>query len=310
MDLRSEDIIKNVIEYRYLNDKLNVINIAYGIDDNYARCMATSIASFCINNKNKNFCFYIVASDLLNKTKIKLEILSKNYNIDIIIYEINKEFFSDMPITHEISLATYFRILLPNIVLNIDKLYYIDADIICLKDANVLFNINLEDNIIAAVPDSRKMNNKRNKALNLKRHIYFNAGVLIIDIKKWNDNKISNKILTVINKYRNIIEYEDQDALNIVLSKKVRYISKNFNCINLKDIDAKEIVLLHFANHPKPWTEDWPLNIIYNNFSKNLYKKLENQTPWADTSLKKNNSYKNKIKWRVKNILFKLGYLK
>lgn len=306
----SRDIVKNVIEYRYLHDNVNIINISYGIDDNYARCMAVSIASFCINNKNKNFCFYIVASDLLNETKIKLEVLAKNYNIDIIIYEINKEFFYDMPITHEISLATYFRILLPDIVVDIDKLYYIDADIVCLKDAEDFFNITLDDNIIAAVSDGKKMNNKRNKALNLKQHIYFNAGVLIINIKKWNDNKISDKVLTIINKYRNIIKYEDQDALNIVLSKKIKYISKKFNCLNLGDINNKEIILLHFASHPKPWNEDWPLNFMYNNFTKDLYKQLENKTPWMNSPLEKNNSYKNKIKWRVKNILFKLGCIK
>ena len=89
----NEKIVKNVIEYRCLHDTLNIINIAYGIDDNYARCMATSIASFCINNKDKNFCFYIVASDLSDKTKIKLKVLAKDYNINIIIYEINKDFF-------------------------------------------------------------------------------------------------------------------------------------------------------------------------------------------------------------------------
>ena len=306
----NKNIVENIIEYRYLCSELNVINIAYGIDDNYARCMATSIASFCINNKNKNFCFYIVASDLSDKTKTKLKVLAKDYNINIIIYEINKDFFRDMPIIHEISLATYFRILLPNLVLDVDKLYYIDADIICLKDADVLFNISLEDNIIAAVPDSGRMNNKRNKALNLKQHIYFNAGVLIIDIKKWNNNKISDKILTVINKYKNIIKYEDQDALNIVLSKKVKYISKIFNCITLSDVDNKEIILLHFANHPKPWSKDWPLNIIYNEFSKNLYRQLENETPWANSPLENKSSYKNKMKWRLKNILFKWGYIK
>lgn len=299
----NKNIVENIIEYRYLCSELNVINIAYGIDDNYARCMATSIASFCINNKNKNFCFYIVASDLSDKTKTKLKILAKDYNISIIIYEINKDFFRNMPIIHEISLATYFRILLPDLVLDIDRLYYIDADIICLKDADSLFNINLEDNIIAAVADSEKMNNKRNKALNLKQHIYFNAGVLIIDIKKWNDNKISDRILTIINKYRNIIKYEDQDALNIVLSKKVKYISKKFNCINLKDINVEEIVLLHFANHPKPWNKFWFLNIINNEFTKNLYSKYEELTPWKNCPLENRASLKNIIKWIIKYLL-------
>lgn len=299
----NERIVKNIIEYRYLHDTLNIINIAYGIDDNYARCMATSIASFCMNNNNKNFCFYIIATNLSNETKKNLNVLAKNLNIDVVIYEIDNKFFKDMPTVHVVSLAAYFRILLPIIVYNVDILFYIDADIICLKDASEFFDIKLKENIIAAIPDNEKMNRKRNDSLKLKNHVYFNSGVLIIDVKKWNKNKISNRIVTVINKYKDIIKYEDQDALNMVLSKKVRYISKKFNCINLKDIDVREIVLLHFANHPKPWNRFWFLNVINNEFTKNLYSKYEEMTPWKNCPLENKANLKNMIKWIIKYLL-------
>lgn len=299
----NERIVKNIIEYRYLHDTLNIINIAYGIDDNYARCMATSIASFCMNNNNKNFCFYIIATNLSNETKKNLNVLAKNLNIDVVIYEIDNKFFKDMPTVHVVSLAAYFRILLPIIVYNVDVLFYIDADIICLKDASEFFDIKLKENIIAAIPDNEKMNRKRNDSLKLKNHVYFNSGVLIIDVKKWNKNKISNRIVTVINKYKDVIKYEDQDALNMVLSKKVRYISKKFNCINLKDIDVREIVLLHFANHPKPWNRFWSLNVINNEFTKNLYSKYEEITPWKNCPLENKANLKNMIKWIIKYLL-------
>lgn len=299
----NERIVKNIIEYRYLHDTLNIINIAYGIDDNYARCMATSIASFCMNNNNKNFCFYIIATNLSNETKKNLNVLAKNLNIDVVIYEIDNKFFKDMPTVHVVSLAAYFRILLPIIVYNVDILFYIDADIICLKDASEFFDIKLKENIIAAIPDNEKMNRKRNDSLKLKNHVYFNSGVLIIDVKKWNKNKISNRIVTVINKYKDVIKYEDQDALNMVLSKKVRYISKKFNCINLKDIDVREIVLLHFANHPKPWNRFWFLNVINNEFTKNLYSKYEEMTPWKNCPLGNKANLKNMIKWIIKYLL-------
>lgn len=299
----NERIVKNIIEYRYLHDTLNIINIAYGIDDNYARCMATSIASFCMNNNNKNFCFYIIATNLSNETKKNLNVLAKNLNIDVVIYEIDNKFFKDMPTVHVVSLAVYFRILLPIIVYNVDVLFYIDADIICLKDASEFFDIKLKENIIAAIPDNEKMNRKRNDSLKLKNHVYFNSGVLIIDVKKWNKNKISNRIVTVINKYKDVIKYEDQDALNMVLSKKVRYISKKFNCINLKDIDVREIVLLHFANHPKPWNRFWFLNVINNEFTKNLYSKYEEITPWKNCPLENKANLKNMIKWIIKYLL-------
>ena len=299
----NERIVKNIIEYRYLHDTLNIINIAYGIDDNYARCMATSIASFCMNNNNKNFCFYIIATNLSNETKKNLNVLAKNLNIDVVIYEIDNKFFKDMPTVHVVSLAAYFRILLPIIVYNVDVLFYIDADIICLKDASEFFDIKLKENIIAAIPDNEKMNRKRNDSLKLNNHVYFNSGVLIIDVKKWNKNKISNRIVTVINKYKDVIKYEDQDALNMVLSKKVRYISKKFNCINLKDIDVREIVLLHFANHPKPWNRFWSLNVINNEFTKNLYSKYEEITPWKNCPLENKANLKNMIKWIIKYLL-------
>ena len=208
-----------------------------------------------------------------------------------------------MPTVHVVSLAAYFRILLPIIVYNVDILFYIDADIICLKDASEFFDIKLKENIIAAIPDNEKMNRKRNDSLKLKNHVYFNSGVLIIDVKKWNKNKISNRIVTVINKYKDVIKYEDQDALNMVLSKKVKYISKKFNCINLKDIDVREIVLLHFANHPKPWNRFWFLNVINNEFTKNLYSKYEEMTPWKNCPLENKVNLKNMIKWIIKYLL-------
>lgn len=89
------------------------------------------------------------------------------------------------------------------------------------KRCKWVFDIKLKENIIAAIPDNEKMNRKRNDSLKLKNHVYFNSGVLIIDVKKWNKNKISNRIVTVINKYKDVIKYEDQDALNMVLSKKL-----------------------------------------------------------------------------------------
>ena len=46
--------IKNTISYIHHNDN-NSIHIGYGIDDNYARCTGTSIASFCINNHTQLF---------------------------------------------------------------------------------------------------------------------------------------------------------------------------------------------------------------------------------------------------------------
>lgn len=74
--------IKNTISYIHHNDN-NSIHIGYGIDDNYARCAGTSIASFCINNPTKSLVFHIITSGLAPNNLEKYSILSKKYSINI-----------------------------------------------------------------------------------------------------------------------------------------------------------------------------------------------------------------------------------
>lgn len=73
--------IKNTISYIHHNDN-NSIHIGYGIDDNYARCAGTSIASFCINNPTKSLVFHIITSGLAPNNLEKYSILSKKYSIN------------------------------------------------------------------------------------------------------------------------------------------------------------------------------------------------------------------------------------
>lgn len=259
------NLINQKLYYNFSKQNNTFINIGYGIDNNYARCCATSITSFCLNNPTKNFNFHIMAKDLSTTNKKQFEQLAQLYSINIYIYEINIDTLAKLPTQTHLPIATYFRFILPLILDNVDKLFYIDADIICLQNADDLFSINLKDNIIGAVPDLPWMNTKRNKALNLQNHIYFNAGMLIINITKWNKFNTFEKVLQAIQLEPQKFRYLDQDALNLILTKHIEYIDKKFNCIDLNTINHQDIILLHFAAHPKPW------NIAFHNIGINFY---------------------------------------
>lgn len=308
MDLKN--IINNVIEYKYLLIKKNLVHIGYGIDNNYARCMATSIASICMNNKECNFVFHIIGYNLSENTKRKIELLAEKYCIEINIYEVNINFFKNLPVKEHIPVSTYFRLVFPLLLKDVDTLYYIDADVVCLKNANEFFKIDLDNNIVGAVEDIVRVGSKRNLALGLKDHIYFNAGVLIIDIKKWNDFNVLEKCLNKLNENPKKFLYQDQDVLNLILTKKIKYLSKNFNCISISNIGFSDIVLLHFANQPKPWNEKWNLNIIYNTLTKDIYSFYENQTEWKNEPLLNKNTTKNIFKWYIKKLLYKINIIK
>lgn len=305
----STNTLKSKTKYEYLISQTHSnIHIGYGIDNNYARCCASSIASFCLNNPTKNFNFHIMAKDLSTTNKKQFEQLAQLYSINIYIYEINIDTLAKLPTQTHLPIATYFRFILPLILDNVDKLFYIDADIICLQNADDLFSINLKDNIIGAVPDLPWMNTKRNKALNLQNHIYFNAGMLIINITKWNKFNTFTKVLQAIQNEPQKFRYLDQDALNLILTNHIQYLDTKFNCIDINSIEQKNIILLHFAAHPKPWNIAFPISKGCNKFNKNLYQYYENKTPWKNLPLELPKNYKE-IKIYAKALKYNKQYL-
>lgn len=303
------NLINQKLYYNFSKQNNTFINIGYGIDNNYARCCATSITSFCLNNPTKNFNFHIMAKDLSTTNKKQFEQLAQLYSINIYIYEINIDTLAKLPTQTHLPIATYFRFILPLILDNVDKLFYIDADIICLQNADDLFSINLKDNIIGAVPDLPWMNKKRNKTLNLQNHIYFNAGMLIINIDKWNNFNTFAKVLQAIQLEPQKFRYLDQDALNLILTKHIEYIDKKFNCIDLNTINHQDIILLHFAAHPKPWNIAFPISKVCNEFNKNLYQYYENKTPWKNLPLELPKNYKE-MKIYAKALKYNKQYIK
>ena len=305
----SLNTLKAKTKYEYLIKQTSIsIHIGYGIDNNYARCCASSIASFCLNNPTKNFNFHIMAKDLSTINKKQFEQLAQLYSVNIYIYEINIDTLAKLPTQTHLPIATYFRFILPLILDNVDKLFYIDADIICLQNADDLFSINLKDNIIGAVPDLPWMNTKRNKALNLRNHIYFNAGMLIINIAKWNNFNTFAKILQAIQNEPQKFRYLDQDALNLILTNHIQYLDTKFNCIDINSIEQKNIILLHFAAHPKPWNIAFSISKLCNKFNKNLYQYYENKTPWKNLPLELPKNYKE-IKIYAKALKYNKQYL-
>lgn len=293
--------IKNTIFYTNHNDN-NFIHIGYGIDNNCARCTGSSIASFCINTPSHiKLTFHILASNV-SKSNIKnFSILAKQYSTNIIIYEIDTCYLEtiNLPTKTGLPLPTYFRFIIPLILKKHTKFYYIDSDIICLNNTEPLFNINLENNIIAAVPEYDSRIKNWCNSLKLNNHIYFNAGMLIIDIEKWNNFDIFTKLIDNITKKPENFPFLDQDALNLILDKHVKYISPKFNYFNWvyyknnpDNVSNDDIILIHFGSYPKPWSLAWPSSKYYNQFNSNIYSYYEKQTPWANIPLIQPKFYK------------------
>ena len=286
-----DNIIQDVSLFIINND--TSFHIGYGIDNNYARCVGTSIASICLNNPNEKFSFHIVTNYLSHNNINKFKDLSNKYKINIYIYTINEQLFLSLPVSNYFPISIYFRLILPLIVKNTNIIKYLDADIICLNRIDIEFiTKNIQTKTILAVPDVSYMQKNRCKALNLNNHIYFNSGFLVINKKRWEEQSVFHQVLQILNEKHHQFTHPDQDALNIVCKNNTGYLDKTYNCIDLSNIILNNIIFLHFAANPKPWSIAWKFSKNNNTFNRELYTKYENNTPWKGSPLSPPRNYK------------------
>lgn len=310
--------ITNVLTYTYSKEShKTVVNLGYGIDDNCCRCTGASIASFCINNPKINFTFHILGSNLSNISKDNFKKLAQSYSSNIIIHEIDTSYLNSikLPTKTGLPLPTYFRFILPLILKDLDKIFYIDSDIICRNSAEELFNISLGDNIIGAVEENDERIRNWCNELNIPHHKYFNAGMLAINVPKWNEYNIFDKLIDIVPKNHDKFPFLDQDALNFILTGKILYLKDKFNCQNWcywkthdsKNIASDDISVIHFGSYPKPWGLAWPSSEYYNSFNASIYSSYEALTPWKDYPLEKPKYYKEMK--RYAKYLLKKGHI-
>lgn len=258
---------------------MGTINIALAADNNYAQHVAVVIASVMSNTAAKDVCFYLL-SDGIDKEKLnKIDETASKYSAKLTVLDLSKfDLFDNIFTSGHISKAAYFRLDIANLVpATVKKIIYTDVDLIIRGDIQELWNFDLQDKPLAAVPDLGIMSSKR---LMTQKHDvlgidvndeYFNSGVLIIDIDAWRKNSYAQKVIELASAGN--LPHHDQDALNKVFYKKWQSLPLKWNVIppvyNLFvkvllnrtfrkiALEAKrEMCIMHFAGRYKPWEFD------------------------------------------------------
>ena len=245
---------------------MTYINIFFTVNNNYIPYLATAIASIIANINDNSFArFYIISNDIVDINKKKIDKLKniKDFNIEYIKID-NSRFenivkSSQAHITNE----TNYRFIISSLKPELDKCLFLDADLIADKDITELYNINIDDFYMGAVADQLPLTeNCWAKRLDLaKNYRYVNTGVILVNLKKWREENIENKLFENVIKYANLLQFPDQDTLNITLQDKVKNISHIYNAMPVQNYlvgeEKKEAfdepVIIHWAGYRKPW---------------------------------------------------------
>ena len=278
------------------------INICLSCDDNYAKYAAVVIASVLTNkNEEDNIHFYILDGNISSETKSKILELKnyKNCEIDFIeIDEKNFEIYTKIK-THEyITLQTYYRLKLSEILPNIDKIIYLDCDMIVNSSLKTLFETDLGNNIIAGVLDARVKHKRKWKNSN-----YINAGMILFDLQKIRNENIEEKFIEYTKNNIDTIETGDQDIINFTLENKIKILPDEWNVqvsgFANRTSYTKHPKIIHYIGSQKPWM----FGAI--TYFKNLYFENLQFTAWALSEEDKQKWYKENKKSTIIKFLKK-----
>ena len=156
--------------------------------------------------------------------------------------------------------TTYGRLLIPDYITD-DTALYLDADLIVLLDVLTLVDFDFEQNLLAAVYGctvewtlDKLFFIDRLKCLPSQG--YFNAGIILFNLKKWRATNVEAKWKKLAKEYPTELVSHDQTLLNAVCEGNFAHLTPNFNNGwlpgNEKPEDAENSIL-HFIGSPKPW---------------------------------------------------------
>ncbi len=186
------------------------------------------------------------------------EALQFKGNFEVINYKAS-EYFGNLISLHG-DYTTYGKLLIAKFI-PIDTILYLDSDLIINLDVLALRIFDFKDNFLAAVSRSSiKWSLDRTfliNELNLpETQAYFNAGVLLLNLKKWREGNVTDKWKGISEKYPNELISHDQTLFNAICNGEFAKLPDNFNVSwhpKLIEPTQVENAIVHFIGSPKPW---------------------------------------------------------
>lgn len=277
----------------------NVIPVVTASDENYAPYLSVMLSSLldCVS-KEVSLNIYVIDDEISETSKEKLEetVNNKSEKATIQYLTVDGQVYEDFLVSDHITTTAYYRISLPKILkqYNYQKVLYIDADTLVLDDVSKLYRENLHGKTIGAVIDPGQTKALERLGIDSQDY-YFNSGVMVIDIPRWNEKGITEKTIDFLKNHGDRIIYHDQDALNAVLYEDWASLHPRWNMQTSLIFDRhpaptkkyQELykegndspAIVHFTGHDKPWNtlEDHPYQDEYMDLlSESIFEKAVN----------------------------------
>ena len=263
------------------NTKVNSIHIGLSMDKYYFYPCIVLIASL-LDNKAKSSFYNIhilfdksIDDNFLGKINSTIYRLGEN-SVNVIFHKMGDD-FNNYP-TPFLPKSILYRLSLSSLLPDIDKIIYIDSDVLNFRDLSEMYNIELKDDIYYCGQLDHVNIAKEINRLRIYPEKYINSGIIIINLKAIRKDSVEEKIKKFILKYH--LRFPDQGAINAICHnntqilpyKYSRFAHNSFQRLIILNNEQKEKyrlneselmkeysnpTLIHFAGRSKPWNKNF-----------------------------------------------------
>ena len=244
-----------------------IVPIFFACDEEFVKYMLVTIRSVMENaSDGQDYRIYVLNTSISDARKKQVtDQVSEDSRFTVEFVNVTPyldELKEKLPLRDYYSLTTYYRLFIPNLYPEYNKVIYLDSDVVVKGDIYELYTTELEGFYVGAVSDQLVtqldvFGRYVEQVLGVKRNEYFNAGVLLMNCQALRDTDFLERFIELVNTYTFVVA-QDQDYLNVICKKKVQWLPVRWNTEASSEIEIpeEEICLIHYNMTAKPWKYD------------------------------------------------------
>ena len=266
-------------------------NVLVTLDRNYLKVLRTMLYSLSQSDSTGIFTVYVAHNSLTEDDFAALQaVLPRTELIDV---PLSEEMFQDAPISDRYPKEMYYRLFaaqyLPQ---ELDRILYLDPDLVVINSLRSLYEIDFGDNLFAAAShiESRTFKNFNRRRLHLSEQArYINSGVMMMNLSLLRTQQDPQQIYQFIEEHKNTLLLPDQDVVNALYADRTIFPDPLIYNLGEKYLRLKNLhlpkeeklgidwvrqhtAIIHYYGRNKPWKEGYhgKLGVFYDFFTREL----------------------------------------